>query len=215
MQGAAWTLTVQVAVFVPAVAVMIASPGATAVTLPVAESTVATSGLLVDQATVSVESDGVTVAVRLVSLFTGSQRQFALIKSNAGCRLRRGSDGDGCGDTCGIILVVHNSHRLHTRRLAPCVTWQFLRRCALRHRCTVKVANESFRRCRYRHSCAKTVQNHHSVTGVRATPCQSLCPVQFLPPAPSVTAATVSNNPAHPESPAFNSNVFAVFLPGR
>ncbi len=68
MQGAAWTLTVQVAVFVPAVAVMIASPGATAVTWPVAESTVATAGLLVDQTTVSVESDGVTLAVRLVSL---------------------------------------------------------------------------------------------------------------------------------------------------
>lgn len=65
MQGAAWTLTVQVAVFVPAVAVMVASPGATAVTLPVAESTVATSVLLEDHTTVSVEPSGVTVAVRL------------------------------------------------------------------------------------------------------------------------------------------------------
>ena len=65
MQGAASTLTVQVAVFVPAVAVMIASPGATAVTLPVA-STVATAVLLEDHTTVSVEPSGVTVAVRLV-----------------------------------------------------------------------------------------------------------------------------------------------------
>ena len=59
------TLTVQVADTLPAFAVIIASPGATAVTSPVVGSTVATSGLLEDQATVSVVSDGVTVATRV------------------------------------------------------------------------------------------------------------------------------------------------------
>ena len=74
------TVTVQVAVFVPAFAVMIASPAETAVTLPVAESTVATSDLLVDQTTVSVESDGVTVAVRLVSLLPAVKVNALLLR---------------------------------------------------------------------------------------------------------------------------------------
>ena len=57
----------QVADCSPAFAVITASPGATAVTLPVAASTFATSGAFVDHTTVSVESAGVTVATRLVS----------------------------------------------------------------------------------------------------------------------------------------------------
>ena len=61
---ASFTVTAQEADCSPALAVIIALPEATAVTLPV-ESTVATSGLSEDQATVSVVSDGVTVAVRV------------------------------------------------------------------------------------------------------------------------------------------------------
>ena len=48
----------QVADCSPAFAVITASPGATAVTLPVAASTFATSGAFVDHTTVSVESAG-------------------------------------------------------------------------------------------------------------------------------------------------------------
>ena len=51
---------------VPAFAVTVASPGAIAVILPVAGSTVATSGLSTDQTTVSVQSAGATLAFRPV-----------------------------------------------------------------------------------------------------------------------------------------------------
>ena len=36
---------------------------------------------------------------------TGSQRQFVLVKSNAGCRLRRSSDIDGCGDNSNLFGI--------------------------------------------------------------------------------------------------------------
>ena len=61
------TLTLQVADLLPAFAVITAVPGAIAVTFPVAESTCAIAVLLEDQTTLSVESAGVTAAVKLVS----------------------------------------------------------------------------------------------------------------------------------------------------
>ena len=64
VQGAFSTVTVQVAVLSPAFAVMVAVPGATAVTLPVL-STVATDYLLEVHTTVSVVSVGSTVAIRV------------------------------------------------------------------------------------------------------------------------------------------------------
>lgn len=61
VQGASSTVTVQLALALPAFAVITASPGATAVTLPSA-STVATSGFADSQVSVSVVSAGATVA---------------------------------------------------------------------------------------------------------------------------------------------------------
>ena len=61
-ESASHTVTLQVAVLSPAFAVIVASPSATAVTLPVA-STVATAGLSLVQVTVlSVALSGATVA---------------------------------------------------------------------------------------------------------------------------------------------------------
>ena len=59
--GAFSTVTVQEADLLPAVAVMVAVPGATAVTLPLL-STVATDSLFEVHVTVSVVSEGSTVA---------------------------------------------------------------------------------------------------------------------------------------------------------
>ena len=67
VQGAFVTVTTQVADWLPACAVMVAVPTATAVTLPVS-STVATAVLPDVQVTVSVVSVGVTVAVSVSSL---------------------------------------------------------------------------------------------------------------------------------------------------
>ena len=71
------TVTLQVALLVPAVAVIFAVPAATAVTLPVL-STVATDVLSEDHTTVSVESDGVTVAIKVSSNPSAKARLFVL-----------------------------------------------------------------------------------------------------------------------------------------
>ena len=71
------TVTLQVALLVPAVAVIFAVPAATAVTLPVL-STVATDVLSEDHTTVSVEPDGVTVAIKVSSNPSAKARLFVL-----------------------------------------------------------------------------------------------------------------------------------------
>ena len=79
---AAVTVTTQVAVLLPSsvVAVMVAVPGATAVTLPLV-STVATPGALLSQVTdLSVALSGVMAAIR-VSLLPTSRVKLVLFSS--------------------------------------------------------------------------------------------------------------------------------------